>query len=405
MIPVVLEKITSLQLHLNYRAEQVVETKCLEDIGCGIYPCYYCKHKDKLKVSTSVTSLIFDSKVFKPNPNFKSPDFLKQKSKQKLSSKTLRILKRVVNPFYLRLFPDNLPAEKSWYEMWETIDKRVKKLRPFERVTPSHIVIKFEPDFATQDKESVVIKTAYYLQKFVHSVEKDFPDYNHIIMTGGKDSQLISLIPKLDSEKWHIFSAEPNYTLVKRWIKENAVNIKKMFKHDNQNEESFEDFKKKIICGDLYADPRHIRWMPTLKKIGEEFGYKCIFWTGTAADAIYCFHKDFHSKSKEEYFKVHITRVGTFQGNYHQVFKNFVGCALLSPYHSKEIWEELYQHLDSSIITKDTDLRNDIGEKLFGKPVKWLDQNPGPEPYTYNFHFDSYKFYVEYIEKGLTKSG
>lgn len=405
----VMKKITSLQLHLNYPAEQVVETKCLEDVGCGIYPCYFMKLKDKLKVSTSVTALIFDSKIFELNPTFNPPDFLKQTSKQnslhkKLSLITPTILKRVVKYFDLRLLSDNLHKDKFWYESWETIDKRVKKLRPFEKVTPRDTTIKFKPDFTIRDKEIIINKTVNYLQKFVQSVEREFPDYEHIIMTGGKDSQLINLIPKLNSEKWHIFSAEPNYTLVKKWIEKNDVTVNKIFKHNNQNEESFEDFKKKILCSDLYADLRHMRWIPTLKRIAKEFDYKCIFWSGTAADAIYSFHKDFHNKFKEEYFKVHMIRVGTFQGNYHQICKNFVGCPTLSPYHSKEIWEELYQHLDPSIITKDTDLRKEIGEKLFGRPVKWSEQNPSPEPYSYSFHFDSYKFYVEYIKKGLTKN-
>ena len=48
------------------------------------------------------------------------------------------------------------------------------QLQLFERVTPSHIVIKFEPVLAIQDKELIVNKTAYHFQNFVHSVEKVF---------------------------------------------------------------------------------------------------------------------------------------------------------------------------------------------------------------------------------------
>ena len=397
------EKITSLQLHLHYPAGEVVETRCLEDVGCGIYPCYYLRYKDKIKVSTSVTSLIFDSQEIQLNPDFKPPDFIKQRSKQNLASNTSDLFKKLVKHFTLGLFPDHLRTENGWYEMWETIDKRVKKLRPFEKITPGYTTVTFKPDFTIYDKKIIVTRTVNHMQKFVYNVEKDFPDYDHIVMTGGNDSQLISLISKLNDEKWHIFSAEPNYTLVKEFIEENDINVNKIFRHDNQNEETIEDFTRKVICGDMYSNPQDLRWLPSLKKIAEEFNHNCVFWTGTAADAIYSFHKEFHNNSKEDYFKVHMSRVSTWQGNSIQTSKNFVGCPFLSPYHSKEIWEELYQHLDPSIITKDTDLRKEIGERLFGKPVKWPDKNPGPAAYIYNFEIDLYEVYLRYIKNGLLK--
>jgi len=392
-----MQKISSLELHLKFPAEQIIETKCLEDVGCGIYPCYYLKCKDILKVSTSVTSLIFDSNAFKINPHFRPPNFLKEKD----SSEMLRRLKKLVKYSSLGYFHINSHTEKSWYETWETIDKRVSKLKPFERVTLDNSIITFNPDCAIHDKEVIVNKTVYHLKNFVQNVEEKYPDYNQIILTGGKDSQLINLIPKLNNKKWSLFSAEPNYSLVKRWVKENGVKVDKIFTDNNQNKENIDVFKKKIVCGDLYSNPRHIRWMPTIKKIADKFNQKCIFWGGTAADAIYSFHRDFHCISKEDYFKIHIRRVSSWQGNYHQVFKNFVRCPLLSPYHSKEIWEDLYQHLDQSIITKDTDLRNEIGEELFNKPIKWLNQNPGPKIYNYTFDIDLYNIYVEYIQEHI----
>lgn len=419
----IIDKITSFELYLKYPPQQVVETRCIEDVGCGMYPCYFLRKKDKLKVSTSVVSLILDSGKFKINSKFKPPDFMAEKIQKYAGSNNfekmlnvffLAIVKRkpwilkIALKKYLNFFLPNISGINSWkwntyYATWKTIDRRINKLRPFEQVTLTRNNITFKPDFKVNSKNELINKSIYYLKKFVNKIEKDFPSYNHIVMTGGKDSQIILLIPKLNNDRWHIFSAEPNYQLVKQWIEVNRIKINNNFIHNNLNEESHEDFKGKILCGDLYSDPRHIRWMPTLKKIANKFDNKCIFWIGTAADAIYKYYSPFHAYGKRNFFKVHRIRVASWQGNYHQIFKNFVGSPLLSPYHSEEIWRELYQHLDPSIIRKNTDLRVEIGEKLFGSSIKWLDKNPGPGPYKYNYDFKLYDTYVHCINELIDK--
>lgn len=383
-------RISSLDLYLHFPVEEVLETQCLEDVGCGVYPCYYMKCGDVLKVSTSVTSLIFDSKAFNLNPNFNPPDFLK--------------------PEYIS------KNGKSWYETRDTIDKKIRKLRPFEKVTIEKTMFfsfykksnTFKPDFTIRDKDYIVDKTVYFLQNFIHDIEKKFPQHSHIIFTGGKDSQIICLVPKLNKEKWHIFSAEPNFPLVREWLKENNIHVNTLFTHNNINEESVEDFKKKVICGDLYTDPRHNKWLPTVKKIAEKFNYKCIFWSGTQTMPPAHFyiggrHGRNFKRHPLKFFNDHFNMTSPWQGNTHQIFKNFIGCLLISPYHSREIWEELYQHYNPSAVKEGMDLRFEIGERLFGKPVKWVKENPAPEPYKYSFYFDPYKIYIEYIKENIAK--
>lgn len=97
---------------------------------------------------------------------------------------------------------------------------------------------------------------------------------------GGKDSQLISLIPKLNDANWYIFSAEPNYSLIKHWVAQNNIHATKIFAHDGQNEENMTDFKRKVICSDLYTNPIHVRYLPTLEKLVRDFDGECIFWVG-----------------------------------------------------------------------------------------------------------------------------
>ena len=393
------EKITSLDLYLKFPPEQIIETACLEDVGAGVYPCYYRRCGDKLKVSTSAVSLVIDSGTFQPNPHFRPPDFLSKRSQE------TSFLFRIARKLNKHLNTPKFKEVNSWYAEWETIDKRIKKLKAFESVTFAGSGISFKPNYTLRDNTMIVDKSSRYITQFIHSVEKAFPDYDHVVLLSGKDSQLICLTPKLNEKNWHIFSAEPNYPLIIQWLKQNGIHANKIFRHDNHNEETIEDQKKKIICGDLYSDPRHIRWMPAMANISREFNGRCMFWGGTMSTPAHVYAGPYIadlSDFKSTFFKYHFERTASWQGNYHQVFKNFTGLPYLSPYHSREIWEEVYQHLDPRAISKNTDLREAIGEKLFGKPVKWINENPGPLIYEYDFYINSYKTYVQHIQKMLS---
>ncbi|MBN1871074.1 MAG: hypothetical protein JW800_00725 [Candidatus Omnitrophica bacterium] len=307
-----LTNLTSLDLYLRFPPEEVIETKCLEDVGCGIYPCYYTKKGNSLKVSTSVTSLVFDSGRFDLNPRFKPPDFL--------------------DPAYIASHGD------EWYDTNDTADKRIRKLKPFEKITVKQVGLfsfasssnTFAPEFSILDKEEIIDKSAYHIRKFMNGVEEKFPGYDHIVFTGGRDSQIMSLVPKLDSERWHVYSAEPNFPLVKKWLQDNEVPFNKLFTHNNVNDETEEDFKGKIICGDLYTDPRHNKWLPHIKNIAKQFKYKCIFWSGiqTIPPAHFYlgtwFGHDF--KEPSEFYSYHFKMTASWQGNTMQIFKNFVRC-------------------------------------------------------------------------------
>lgn len=390
-------KITSLEFHLDFPAEHILEVKFIEDVGAGMYPCYYIKSKGKIRISTSVTSLILNSKGFEHNNNFNPPDFLKPPLLKKLFSSFLWRINKLNHSLSLGIFQVN----KNWHESFQTIDKRVKKLRPFEIVTNESQENTFSPDYTLKNEEELIDKSVYYLKKFVNDVEMKCPGFDHIILTGGKDSQLIALIPKKNKNKWHIFSAEPNYALVREWVEKNGVAVNRMFRHDNRNEESDEDIKRKIVCSDLYSDLRHIRWLPYLKEIAAKFDKKCIFWTGTTGDTIYSFKEEYREHITKKYFKIHMTRACSWQGNYHQTFKNFVGCPLISPYHSQEIWQQVYRHYNPAIIKKNTDLRDRIGEKLHGGHITWPSQNPGPVPYSYDTYIDAYRYYLSFINENI----
>jgi len=217
------------------------------------------------------------------------------------------------------------------------------------------------------------------LRSFINSVEKKFPEYNQVVHTAGKDSQLIHLIPKINSEKWHVFSSDPNAPLVEKWLKQNDIEFKEFFVHNNNNDEDLDFLIMKLVNSDCIGNPEHIRWTKRLIEISNHFANKCIFWLGTIGDTIYSIHNDYAKNNYSDYFKVHYSRASSWQGNCHQTYFNSTNSPCLSVYHSKEIWENVYQRLDPSCVHND--LREKLGENLARKKIFWLDENPGPPPW------------------------
>jgi hypothetical protein len=399
------QHLTSLDIYLNRPPLQILQCRTLQDVACGIYPCFYINYGDHLKVASSAAALIIDSGRLDLNPDFSPPDYLShsydRQALRTLSKKLPPSLKAVMRWLSLRLLHKDPASEERWYPSWETADRRIRRLRAFEQVTAAGHATTFYPDFSLQDAELFLTRSSDLLKQFVRSVETAFPDHEHIIQMGGKDSQLLSLIPKLCPERWHIFSAEPNTPLVRQWLDLNKISYGRFWSHDNSNEENARDLADKVLCSDLVSDPKQNKWLPKMREIAGSFDNRCIFWAGTAADAIYSYHTSFHARSREEYFSLHQTRVSSLQGNYHQTFKNFVGCPLLSPYHSAEIWHDLYRHYSPRLISPSTDYRNRLGELLCGRAVLWLDKNPGPAAYEYSDHLDTKALYLKAIQAHL----
>lgn len=396
------DKITTHELYLETEAGEVVETKEVEDVNAGMYPCYYRQFEDRLQVSNSVVALIKEIGNLDLNENFNPPNYLEEHPIPQLYRKhvmsrfshirgTTRLLSILG-----KLEPD------AWYESWETIDNRIKKLKAFETVYQNgESEINFEPDFSLT-KEELISKTARNLKEYIHEMEERYPEHEHVILMGGKDSQLIGLVPKKNPENWSVFSSEPNYPLVKEFIEKNNLTINRLFHHDNENDKSLSFLKKKIKASDLYSDPTHMRWPDQLKKISEEFDGKCIFYSGTEADTFYTYFKDFHKDGKD-YFKNHFHRAASWQATHHQLAKNISGCPQISPYHSQQMWENVYRHYDPNIIEKGDDLRPRIAEELRDGSIWFPNRNPGPDGIDYQNleDIDTKSIYLNEIEKEL----
>ena len=376
---------TSLNLYLAGSAGRVVETDALEDVGAGVYPCYWRRHGGRLRVATSAAALIADAGSLEPDHDFRPPDFLAEH----------------FSPVGLGGGPPAKPKRRdAFYVTSRTIDRRVSKLRPFETVTAGTASIAFEPDGTLRDLAEIAERSARHVGQCIRDAEARFPGHQHVILTGGKDSQLLWLVPKADPSRWHVFSAEPNRPIVAAWMERNGVRPARVFGHDNHNDESADDLERKIVAGDLMSDPTHIRWMPALACIRAELGGACLFWGGTMSGPAHVFggaHRRLDGTDREAFFGSHFTRTASWQGNYHQVFLNLVGSPYLSPYHTREIWDDVFRHLDPGVVTRETDLRDRIGERLLERPVWWPTESPGPAPWIPSAYVDARAVYLRHL--------
>jgi hypothetical protein len=421
---VFVSRLSSFDVYTKYPPGQVIETDILEDVCSGMNPCYYIYDKDRLKVSSSVLSLVIESGNFEINNNFKPPKFFmhpwQRKSMDVLRNILNTVEKAMRNTSVMQsasisklksITPDNVKrimwdSHYSAHISCETIDARVRKLKPFESVSFGNEKIGIDFDYAITDMDEFLEKTALYLRKSINDIEEAYPDKKHIILMGGKDSQLISLIPKLNDSNWYVFSAEPNYSIVKDWIKQNNISVKKIFMHDGRNEEKMVDYKKKVRCSDLYTNLIHIRYAPSLERIADEFDHECVFWLGSMPRraSLYDggYRKPGTSIGRDEFFNVHLNTFPGWQGNIQQTYSNYIGCPFLTPYYLKDIWFNVNAHLDPDIIVAGQDYRPQLGELLAGREISWPTQNPGPEPYKYWYlWFKPYKYYINYIKRKL----
>lgn len=383
-------RLTSLDLHLDFAPGEVVETLRLEDCACGCYPCYYLHAADRLLVASSAVALIVHTGRLEFNAAFRPREYLLGKTAHgrfvRFTGGLPGGLKDWLKASLPRPLLGRLARERFWYESWDTIDMRVRKLRPFEHVTVGGAENTFAPDFTLTDPDELVEKVAREVSAFVHAIEDRHPRHAHVLMLGGKDSQLIALVPKRRPEQWHVFSAEPNATLSRQWLAENDLAVASLTTHDNRNEETPAETKAKIIASDLYSDPRHMRWLPSLQRLAASRREGCIFWAGTAPCGLHegrRYFRQYRGAQRERFFDVHLTRVPALMGNYHQVVKNITGCALLSPYQNAAIWSNVYRHFGPATIPVGADLRARIGERLAGRRIRWTAGNPGPAPYEY----------------------
>lgn len=269
------------------------------------------------------------------------------------------------------IFPWPVFTKCSWYHEGLTVDKKIRRLRPFETVSAKSSKNSFVKRARIKTKKELIEKVALCMSDFVREIEIKFPEHHHVVLTGGVDSQLIHLVSKTQKDKWHVFSSEPNARLVKKWFIKNDLEYNHFFTHDNSNDENKSDLIRKLVNSDCISDPEHIRWLKKCRDIGKRFSNKCIFWTGN------CGELHTLKAASVDIF----ARVPT-HGIYQKTAFQATGCLCLSAYFSKQMWMEVYSRIDYTMFRGKGDYRQEIGNRLAGRKLFWLKENPGPSPWT-----------------------
>lgn len=278
------------------------------------------------------------------------------------------------------------PKHNPYYSGLETIDEQIT------RVGGPQI---YKPSFFNKNEYVRAFSDAMCAD--INEIESCYPDHEHAVLCGGKDSLNLLLLP------WKCrvtaLSSYPNYPLVKQFILNNNLDIQLLQLHDKNNS----TIKKEILFNLNHVDIRHFRWTGDLNKIAEEKNRKVIFWKGQVADAFLTpkWKKIFHNDGN--FFRYAMTRVankfGIYKDDYliyraHQAFwdrcamwqgyhmsflRAICGTLVLSGYHGRRCRDLIRQACLPSVINED--VRPLIGEMIAGKKVWYPETNPGP-PFT-----------------------
>ena len=315
------------------------------DISNYLFPLYYFFENDLYVVSTSVYELIKYKRKFIRNVNFHTTDFYRP--------------------------------------TFQTVDQEIFRGRTKHRRSSNEL----------SDPIVIADLSVKIIQNYITEIEDKYPEFVHVLLMGGKDSQNILLCKR--KSRWVVITGDPNADLNDKFIKDNKIRIEEFIKVSNISDDSIID--DEIKYSDCFFDISHFRYIAHIKKVSDRFNRKIVIWYGTSGDG--CFTRN-TNHLHDDYYKVHDLHVGTAMGIWHQLGKNLFDCPVLSPYQCPEFLDKVFYKFDPLYVDKYSgDLRIYIGEKLFGKKVMYPLKNPEPAPWKrkYNRRL-AIKKYVHFLK-------
>jgi hypothetical protein len=319
-----------------YRAREVVADNYL-------YPMYAYYDGEAFVTATSVYALIRRKGRFVRNPRFQTTHFFR--------------------PTFL------------------TPDAEIMRVRTTHRRSTKELT----------DPERIIKLGAELMQEYVSEIEHAYLGAVHILLMGGKDSQNIILANR--SERWVVLSGEPNTSLNERFVEGNGIAIERFVGPSNETDDRL--LAEELLASDCFYDVAHFRYLPLLRELVNEFEGKAVIWMGTSGDGVFSRNNN-HRDS--DYYAVHDLHVGMAMGIYHQVIKNLLNIPVVSPFQSPRMLDELFYRFNPYFVDRVGDVRAQIGEILLGRPVKYPDTNPGPDPWKRN-RCNSLPIYIKTIKK------
>jgi hypothetical protein len=242
------------------------------------------------------------------------------------------------------------------------------------------------------------------LKQDITRAEARHAGYKNVVLCGGKDSLNLLLLPWKNPVL--VASAQPNTALVRQFVERNGLPFEVVELGDPYDS----DLKLvETALGLGRANLEHWRWGGALHAIAEQCERRLIFWKGQVGDAYTTpkWRKLADRPGKMEklarsaytralpqvppfidrlagralqprFAEVTWRRCAALQGSHMDFIRELTDSLPLSAFHGPAMRDVLERAVLPPLTRRD--IRFDIGERLFGRPVWYPEQNPAPPP-------------------------
>lgn len=269
--------------------------------------------------------------------------------------------------------------------------------------TITRIGVPIQPRGLIRDPEVYAQRMADALVGDLQVGESANGDCTQVILCGGKDSLNLLL------HKWRqpveVYSAQPNFPYVVRFVEENGLNLPVHELVDGGEPEELADESLENCCR---ADLQHFRWGPHLRRIPAKHGGRVVFWKGQIADVFMApkWRTITHRGSKLRKLLLKVWKRGSgvlpaalrapvdralvvppayratwsrcamMQGTHVGFLRALTDALVLSAYHGPRV-QQVWSDVDLPTCAA-RDMRDRVGELLLGRPVRYPEANPAP---------------------------
>ena len=149
---------------------------------------------------------IFHSRSVNVN-NYLYPIYFYKKDDIFISSTSVFELIKYKKSYYRNFY---FTTNHFYRPSYSTIDQKIMRFRS-----------KTISSYQLKDEDQIANIGANLMQDYVTEIENLFPEYSHLLLMGGKDSQNILLCKR--NKKWIVLSGEPNTVNSLNFIKYNKI--------------------------------------------------------------------------------------------------------------------------------------------------------------------------------------
>lgn len=274
-----------------------------------------------------------------------------------------------------------------------------------------------------KSREEFLARLSAAMINDVNAVEERHPGHTNFILCGGKDSLNGLLL------NWRnpvvALSAEPNFELVREFIRANGLRVELVKLSDYLDEALLDREVAENFCR---IDPQHGRWSPHLAKLAREAGGRAIFWTGFMGDFYLSPNWMKFTASRHPLYRQYRkryrawmrnvapirklgwqygvrtdmarslwTRGAAWQGAILGLYRSMTDCLTLSLYHGAETSAVLHAADLSAICFRD--VRPALGHRLSGRELEYPRPNPGPPPSAFRAGLWSVPRFIQSLER------